>query len=234
MNDIDIYIQPINDNKLKSSLIFNNKIQSSLPRRFLAIGDSLTAGYSDRGLSFHSYSINLTNLFSSVHIPIIVDQQGVTGEHVVPTMMKRLERILSNKTKSYYDWIIILGGTNDLAYNKNADKIFNEGLKLMYNMVLQNTRLAVMTVIENGHYLPEHKQDKERRILNTMIRNFTENYEDKKRICLIDLDKKIPYHSMKDISQRKAIWDDPIHLKAAGYDQMAKFIFEKLYKKIKQ
>ncbi|CAF3758859.1 unnamed protein product, partial [Adineta steineri] len=195
-------------------------------------------GYSDYGTSFHPYSIQLTNLFSSLNIPITVDQHGVSGEHVVPSMVKRLEKLLSNKDKSYYDWIIILGGTNDLGYNKKADKIFNEGLKLMYNMVLentnQNTKLAVMTVIENAHYSPEHRQDKERQTLNTMIRNFAETYEDKTRICLIDLDKNIPYHSIKDINQRNAIWDDLVHLKAAGYDQMGKIIFEEIYKKINQ
>ncbi|CAF0961324.1 unnamed protein product [Adineta steineri] len=213
-------------------------MQSSSSLRFLAIGDSLTAGYSDYGTSFHPYSIQLTNLFSSLNIPITVDQHGVSGEHVVPSMVKRLEKLLSNKDKSYYDWIIILGGTNDLGYNKKADKIFNEGLKLMYNMVLENTnqttKLAVMTVIENAHYSPEHRQDKERQTLNTMIRSFAETYEDKTRICLIDLDKNIPYHSIKDINQREAIWDDLVHLKAAGYDQMGKIIFEEIYKKINQ
>ncbi|CAF1370521.1 unnamed protein product [Adineta steineri] len=213
-------------------------MQSSSSLRFLAIGDSLTAGYSDYGLSFHPYSIQLTNLFASVNTPVTVDQHGVSGEHVVPSMVKRLEKLLSNKDKSYYDWIIILGGTNDLGYNKKADKIFNEGLKLMYNMVLentnQNTKLAVMTVIENAHYSPEHRQDKERQTLNTMIRNFAETYEDKTRICLIDLDKNIPYHSIKDINQRNAIWDDLVHLKAAGYDQMGKFIFEEISKKLNQ
>ncbi|CAF1114303.1 unnamed protein product [Adineta steineri] len=213
-------------------------MQSLSSLRFLAIGDSLTAGFTNYGLSFHPYSIQLTNLFSSLNIPITVDEHGVSGEHVVPSMVKRLEKLLSDNNKSYYDWIIILGGTNDLSYNKKGVDIFNQGLKLMYNMVLentnQNTKLAVMTVTENGHNSPEHRQDKERQTLNTMIRSFAENCEDKTRICLIDLDKNIPYHSIKDINRRNAIWDDLVHLKAAGYDQMGKFIFEEISKKINQ
>jgi lysophospholipase L1-like esterase len=201
--------------------------------RILAIGDSLTAGYCNYGSINHPYSINLTNLFSSSNIPVIIDQRGISGERVVPSMVKRLENFL---IKSDYDWIIILGGTNDLGSGRSAEQIFNEGLKLMYDMVLQRTnnktKLVAMTVIENGYYSPEHVQDKNRQNLNTMIKNYVENYPDQNRICLVDLDKSIPFHSIKDIDQRNSIWNDLIHLQPAGYDQMANFIFQEIYKKI--
>ncbi|CAF1079229.1 unnamed protein product [Rotaria sordida] len=205
------------------------------PLRFLAFGDSSTAGFCNYGLSNHPYAINL---FSSVNIPIIIDQKGIPGECVVPSMVKRLETLLFDEYSPHYDWIIILDGTNDLGYRKSAEKIFNEGLKLMYDMILerknQNTKLSVMTVIENGYYTPEHIHDKQRQILNEMIRNYVKNYQDQNRICLIDLDKYISYHSMKDINQRKAIWDDLIHLTAAGYDLMTNIIFQDIYNKINQ
>jgi lysophospholipase L1-like esterase len=203
------------------------------PLRFLAMGDSLTAGYYQSGLNHHPYSINLIKLFSSSNIPLIVDQQGISGERVVISMARRLENLL---VKSNYDWVIILGGTNDLGYGVSAQHIFNEGLKLMYDMVLNNknkkTKLAVMTVIENGYCTPEDIHDQPRQNLNKMIKNYVENYEDQNRICLIDLDKYIPYHSIKDINQRNIIWDDLIHLTPDGYDQMAYFIFQEIYKKI--
>jgi lysophospholipase L1-like esterase len=203
------------------------------PLRFLAIGDSLTAGFCDYGLTNHPYSKNLFNSFSSSKIAVIVDQKGISGEHVVPSMVKRLENIL---VKSDYDWVIILGGTNDLAYRKSGEQIFSEGLKLMYDMVLQHTnqkmKLAVMTIIENGYYPPEDIHDQQRQILNKMIKNYVENCKDQDRICLVDLDKYIPYHSIKDINQRNIIWDDFIHLTPNGYDQMAYFIFQEISKKI--
>ena len=187
-------------------LLFEDKMQSVL--RFLAIGDSLTAGYCEFGLSNHPYAIHLTNLFSSANIPVIVDEHGVSGERVVPSMVKRLETLLFNRNSPDYDWILILGGTNDLGFKPSAEKIFNEGLKLMYDMVLQRTnektKLAVITIIENGHYSPENIHDKQRQTLNEMIRNFAQNYEDQNRICLIDLDKSLPYHNIKDINQRKS------------------------------
>ncbi|CAF1287404.1 unnamed protein product [Rotaria sordida] len=210
-------------------------MQSSL--RFLAFGDSLTAGFYNYGLSYHPYAIKLLNLFSSVNIPIIVDKKGIPGECVIPSMINRLENIL-NENSSHYDWIIVLGGTNDLAYKQSAEYIFNHGLKLIYNMILErknlNTKLSVMTIIENGFYTPDSTYDKQRQILNNMIRNYVKNCDDQNRICLIDIDKHINYHSMNDIKQRDIIWDDFVHLTPDGYDLMAKIIFQEIFNKINQ
>jgi lysophospholipase L1-like esterase len=217
-----------------SSHFITAKMQESL--RFLAIGDSLTAGFCSYGLVHHPYATHLSTLFSSVKIPIIVNEQGVSGERVVPTMVRRLETLLSKPDHPPYDWVIILGGTNDLGCAKSAEQIFNEGLKLMYEMVLRHTngksKLAVMTVIENGYYSPKEARDKRRQNLNEMIRNYVQNEKDQNRICLVDLDKGIQYHSIKDKDQRQRIWDDMIHLKPDGYDQMAKIIFQTIYTKI--
>jgi lysophospholipase L1-like esterase len=208
------------------------------PLRFLAVGDSLTAGFCSSGSSYHPYLIHLADLFSSSKIPVVIDGQGKIGERVVPTMVKRLKTLLFKDNNSFYDWVIILGGTNDSVNRTSAEMIFNQGLKLMYDMVLQQTngktKLAVMTVIENGYYSPEHTDDTERHILNGLIRNYVENCEDQDRICLIDLDKYIPYHSFQDINQQNAIWDDFIHLTPKGYDQMANCIFEQISNKINQ
>ncbi|CAF4537284.1 unnamed protein product, partial [Rotaria socialis] len=111
-----------------------------------------------------------------------------------------------------------------------------QGLKVMYDMVLQrtnqDTKLSVMTVIENGYYSPDSNYDQQRQILNEMIRNYAENHHDQNRICLVDLDKNIKYHSIEDVNQRNIIWDDFVHLTADGYDQMAKIIFQEIYKNI--
>ena len=104
--------------------------------RILAIGDSLTAGYYNHGLSHHPYSLRLLQLISSLDIAVTIDQKGVSGERVVPSMVRRLESLLAEQN-SPYDWMMILGGTNDLATSRPAEQIFNEGLKLMYDMVLR-------------------------------------------------------------------------------------------------
>jgi len=159
-----------------------------------------------------------------------MNQQGVSGECVVPTMVQRLETLLFKTKHLHYHWIIILGGTNDLGYGTSAERIFNEGLKPMYDMVMnyreRKTKLIVMTVIENGYFAPEDDQDQNRQQLNEMIRHYVISSKDQERIYLIDLDKDIPYHNINDLNQREIIWDDRIHLKPDGYDRMALFIFQ--------
>jgi lysophospholipase L1-like esterase len=205
------------------------------PLRFLAIGASLTAGFCEYGLTNHPYSIRLSELFYSANIPVVIDQRGVSSERVVPTMVKRLETLLINENNPHYDWVLILGGTNDLGYRTSAEIIFNEGLKIMYDMVLERTngktKLAAMTLLETGYYPPGDSHDRERQKLNEMIRNYVSNCQDQNRLCLVDLDKGIPYHGTEDV---KTLWDDLIHLTPDGYDRMASIIFQEIYRKINQ
>ncbi|CAF1005572.1 unnamed protein product [Rotaria sordida] len=208
--------------------------QQQQPLHILAFGDSLTEGYYRYGLAFHPYATHLTNLFDSANIPVKIHQQGVSGERVVPSMVKRLHRLLENNVS--YDWIIILGGTNDLGSSSSAEDIFKKGLEPMYEMCLNRAqskaKLVAMTVIENAHDSPTHARDKNRQELNRMIRDYVANANDQNRVYLVDLDKGIPYHSVDDNKEREQIWDDTIHLTAAGYDRMATLIFDAIKDRI--
>ena len=201
---------------------------------FLAIGDSLTAGYYNYGRAFHPYSTLLGSLLDTINVHALIDEKGVSGELVVPTMANRLANILN--TSVNYDWVIILGGTNDLAGTITAEKLFNEGLKPMYEMCLnyskRKLKLAAMTVIQNAFYAPSHVQDQTRQQLNNLIRNYvvTSPYQD--RIVLVDLDRGIPYHSMTSDEERKLVWDDGLHLTPTGYDRMAVLIFDTIKNKL--
>ncbi|CAF0979207.1 unnamed protein product [Adineta steineri] len=207
--------------------------QQRLPLSILAIGDSLTAGYYNGGWGHHPYAIHLTDLLKSINIPVNIDQRGVSGELVVPTMVDRLHSILEKGTS--YDWIIILGGTNDLDDSVSPENIFTNGLEPMYAMCLNQpqtkTKLAAMTVIENAYDSPSHEDDKERQELNQMIRNYVANTDKPDRVCLVDLDKGIPYHSMNN-DERLQIWDDNDHLTPAGYDRMATLVFDIIKNKL--
>ena len=196
-------------------LSFFHNSQSTVGMRVLAFGDSLTEGYYSWGLNYHPYSLRLSKLLDSLGVAATIDQKGISGERVVPSMVRRLEGLLSTS----YDWVIILGGTNDLASGRPAEQIFNQGLKLLYDMVLQrtNAQLVMITVIENGFYPPEHPRDRPRQDLNEMIRNYANN----PRVHLVDLAKEIRFHHLDDQQQRDLIWDDGVHFKPAGYDLMA-------------
>ena len=134
------------------------------PLQILAFGDSLTAGYYNYGQDYHPYAKHLEHLFQLANIPVQIYVQGVSGERVVPNMVERLRSLLEKVVLC--DWIIILGGTNDLGNGLTAEKIFKEGLQPMYEMCLSHTRarikLAVMTVIENTHYSPTDYGDMNR------------------------------------------------------------------------
>ena len=203
-------------------------------RRFLAIGDSLTAGYYQYGLAYHPYAKHLEELFAEKNSSVIIDQKGLSGERAVPTMVRRLENILEKNAASY-KCILILGGTNDIVSPLSAHDIFNQGLKVMYDTVLQCTpntsKLVIMTVPQIALFPPGHEHERKRETLNGMIRNYANNENKQKRMCLVDLDKAIPFHTMNN-TERDLIWDDGVHLTPAGYDRMATTIFDTLTKEL--
>jgi hypothetical protein len=66
-----------------------------------------------------------------------------------------------------YDWIIILGGTNDLGYGLRAEVIY-EGLQCIYDAALDNsTNILALTIPECSAVSKE--LDARRNKLNSMI-----------------------------------------------------------------
>ena len=204
------------------------------PIRILAIGDSLTAGYYNYGCEFHPYAKHLTDLLDSANISVQINEKGNSGELVVPQMLNRLRKILQYDEP--YDWVIILGGTNDVCTRVSAETVFKEGLQPMYEACLNRTdrkmKLAAMTVIENAFNAPTSKDDENRQLLNTMIRDYVAQSKDQDRIFLVDLEKGIPYHSLRDQKEKKRFYDDGLHLTPTGYDLMAKLIFDVIKSKL--
>ena len=200
----------------------------------LALGDSLTAGFHQGGRAFYPYATPLSRLFESAKIPVKIDKKGWSGERVLPTMLNRLHTLLAKDTS--YDWIIILAGTNDIVDNVPAEKIFKEGLQPMYELCLNHrggkTKLAILTVIEIWIYKPGSASENNRQLLNTMIRDYVTNSNQQDRICLVDLGRYIPYHCITNNEERKAIWDDGVHLTPAGYDRMASLVFDVIKTKL--
>ncbi|CAG8682804.1 1277_t:CDS:2, partial [Racocetra fulgida] len=120
------------------------------PLLLYLLGDSLTEGYINFGTDFHSYSINLQKRFKQVGIEVVIKEEGVSGDRVLSKYMeKRLKEFLeevSNKNQKV-DWVIILGGTNDL-FSSSAQRIF-EGLKKLYNVCEEyNTKVLAMSILE--------------------------------------------------------------------------------------
>lgn len=97
--------------------------------RILCFGDSLTAGYTMYGLEHYPYAdhlrAGLKHMLPSSDVRTEV--AGFSGDQVQGSYFKRITAKCSNTQEERYDWAIIMGGTNDLAWGQQPEQIY-EGL----------------------------------------------------------------------------------------------------------
>ena len=107
------------------------KMNSTLPKslRILCFGDSLTAGYTSHGYGHHPYAdhlrVGLEHMLSSSSIEVEV--AGLSGDQVQGQYLQRIKAKCPTEKGRLYDWIIIMGGTNDLGWGQRPEDIY-EGL----------------------------------------------------------------------------------------------------------
>ena len=105
----------------------NDTLPKSL--RILCFGDSLTAGYTSYGREFYPYAdhlrTGLQHMLSASDIH--VDVAGLSGDQVRGGYLRRIKWACAD-AGTPYDWIIVMGGTNDLAWGQSPDTIY-EGLR---------------------------------------------------------------------------------------------------------
>lgn len=104
--------------------------------RILCFGDSLTAGYSMGGIYHYPYADHLAGplqkLFPSTSINI--DVEGLSGDAVLGPrdesgFIPRLKSRCLRASATPYDWILIMGGTNDLGRGSDPKDVY-EGLSM--------------------------------------------------------------------------------------------------------
>ncbi len=108
------------------------------PLRILCFGDSLTAGYSSWGYSHYPYAAQireeLRKAFPATEAHVVVS--GLSGDCVVEgQFLPRIKGMCAIDDYPPYDWVIVLGGTNDLAWDERPDKIY-QGLSWGYTHLL--------------------------------------------------------------------------------------------------
>ena len=108
----------------------NRKPSSSL--KILCFGDSLTAGYSRFGMLHYPYSEYLRGKLQAAFpwMDIHIDVEGMSGAQVQGQYLGRLNRACVKAKHGFYDWIIVMGGTNDLGWGRKPEDIY-EDLSMM-------------------------------------------------------------------------------------------------------
>ena len=232
----------LNDQNFFSSENFNQDQKQiyRVRRNILCFGDSITKGYTGRGKPFHPYSIHLSKLLNgighSVHYDVTTS--GKMREMAHGSMNQRLPMVLGNNTK--LDWVIILGGTNDVAHVKNFgddDSFMGQLVKVWSPRIVKDIenlhetahRYGARTVLVT---IPESAYESwskfrillyMRNAINAQLRQYASQSQGQTILC--DMARAIPRMSMSPDMQAR-IWSDHLHLTAYGYDLLAQFIYK--------
>ncbi|KAI8963279.1 SGNH hydrolase [Daldinia sp. FL1419] len=195
--------------------------------RILCFGDSLTSGFPVG----KPYAEKLTEKLEEAllghgygEIQYVVE--GVPGDLVTRgTYLDRMKNSWKNRSE-FFDWTIILGGTNDLGWGRPVDDII-ASLKQTWDIPLsKGGKVLALTVLDTR---ARNKDILERRNeINTAIKEYK-----KPNFFYFDLHNAIPYHDMVP-SDRPKYWRmDGLHLTEDGYDLMGEKISTELIKLIR-
>ena len=202
----------------------------------LCFGDSLTEGMTNRTFRvFHPYSRRLQLRFDQLSkeakhrkLSTNIHNAGVSGEIVQKSMERRLPVILEGVQQAY-DWVVVLGGTNDISrslrhYSDPVDpKMLFEALRGLHLTCHEHgsKTMAVTIPARQCEVRAECSEAKEmREQVNTWLRQFAGSSGD--QVVLVDLAREM------DFPKFRRYWGDEVHFTREGYDKMGDMIFETL------
>lgn len=208
-------------------------------RSILCFGDSLTSGYYNHGHNFHPYSQRLSQLLNSEgRLKYYVKTSGKVREMAHGSMARRLPEVLGNSSR--FDWVIILGGTNDVAHVKNFgddDSFMNQLISVWKPRIVRDievlheiahrygARTVLLTIPETAYEAwPNYKTLWVMRSrLNEDLRDYARRSQG--NVVLCDLATQLPRHSLSPQAQA-ILWNDHLHLTPYGYDKMAEIVYQ--------
>ena len=199
---------------------------------FVAFGNSLTAGFqsASHGLLWHkltpySHFLGkiadnfLKHLGKSEALKIIIRNKGISGE-LTSDMLLRFKRNVLSLNPNY---VIILGGSNDIGGGIPTKKIFNN-LKVMLKWAIENGIEPIACTVpsilgSNGFIQPRIE-------LNQLIKHHCHNVN----IRCVDIFTKTCDPETKRLLGNYS--NDGLHMNTLGYRIMADSIFIEAMKKI--
>jgi acyl-CoA thioesterase-1 len=192
--------------------------------KIVALGDSLTVGETGFGVSdsdeFTAYPRyleilarqHLTGLQSEMEVNVL--NKGINGD-LTSGMLERFSRDVVDEKA---DYVIILGGANDIGWGFDT-AIIAHNLTSMYDVALSEgigvVACSVPSILGLDELIPPRLQ------LNRMIRNEAE----KRSITFVDL-----FSATADPETNRLLEDysaDGLHLNPKGYQQIGGCIFDK-------
>ncbi|KYK58608.1 hypothetical protein DCS_05625 [Drechmeria coniospora] len=206
------------------------------PLSILCFGDSLTQGYHSFGMGKNPYGEKLEETLKAA-MPgrdIRVYVNGVPGDFATGQAFSRRLRQASRRIRAGptgdvrpYDWVIILGGTNDLARCCTGQMIV-DALKACWDIPLaKGSKVLALTVPESrpkpDWLAAQLVRSPLPRLLSVPSLGSPRADHDAVAPPLtrlasysFDLHAKVPFHSLSVADQDK-YWDDGLHLTADGY-----------------
>ena len=192
----------------------------------VAIGDSLTVGYDPTSIN-HPYTnvlmekiiVFLKQLEKNHVADIRIRNKGINGD-LTSDMLLRFRRDVITIKPNY---VIILGGTNDIGWGLQVEEIF-VNLKRMFEMAIKNLIKPI------GCSVPSILGWDEGILPRLQLNQLLENYCGEKKIPLVNIFRIISNSSTKRL--RSIYSSDGLHLNELGYRKIAEAIFEEAVKEI--
>lgn len=194
--------------------------------RILCFGDSLTEGYTfQESGEFHPYSTALSKLLDE-HCrqeAVVVDTAGVSGEMVIPSMTHRLDQLL-REASAPYDWVIILGGTNDIGTGVKGEDLLPHLLGLHNRSKETGAKTLALALPQYINELQPGNEDYRSRKakVNDGLKVYCEQTDTS---FFVDLWNGLPFCDLP-AEERVLYWVDGLHMTPHGYDKMAAVIFD--------
>ena len=189
--------------------------------KLVALGDSLTVGEtgsfdSDESVPYPKYletlaKQHLASLQSRVEVNVL--NRGINGD----LTSGMLERFSGDVVDEKADYVIILGGANDIGWGFNPEMIANN-LTTMYDTALNKgivpVACSVPSILGFDAHIPPRLQ------LNRIIRTEAE----KRKIAFVDFFTATADPQTNRLSEGYS--GDGLHLNIKGYQQMGKYMFD--------
>ena len=205
-------------------------------RRILCYGDSLTAGFCQRGSKFVPYATTLQAKLATLGLQnVTIDHFGFSG-WTTQQLLKNIEADIltdfAGKTgpglskafrRQSYDLLILMAGTNDLGYGFTNQDI-TDNLQALIQIALDaNTAVLNIGIPDSGYIFNNINVKVKRDQINEKLSNLAQSHD-----LLTYIDAPIQY--TEDSEEYDT---DTLHFSESGYQRFGERLGETVFQILK-